>query len=240
MTPEKAASTLTVMEAGFKIIPGKETDFLSMQAKMVPVGASQPGFVSVYGGPILDSSWLYFGVRFESAAQMDAWFHTQQHQAVQKMAYAKWWTAVYIRKWRSPAPGETLGSRLMCETRLTTAAALDDERRQSLQPFFKELSAAGARPFETLTGNFENQPWQFVGPLEIFPALSGPTYSLITHWSSAADLAVWQRSPAYGELKTLGQVSSEVFIAMEEPGVRDHLREDRLQRQWTLEGHAAA
>jgi len=238
MTMEKAAGQLTVMEAGFKIIPGKESDFLAMQARMVPVGASQPGFVSVYGGPILDSTWLYFGVRFESAAQMDAWHQTPQHRGVQKMAYAKWWTAVYIRKWRSPAPGETLGARLMCETRLATAHALDNAQTQTLRTLLSELAASGAKRFETLTGEFEAQPWQFVGPIESAPATAGVTYSLITHWSSASALNAWQQSPAYLRLQALGEVSSETFVAWEETGERDHLREDRLQRQWTLDAHA--
>jgi hypothetical protein len=49
---------------------------------------------------------------------------------------------------------------------------------------------------------------------------------------------LWQRSPAYLRLQTLGPVTSETFVAMEEPGVRDYLRADGLQRQWTLEGHS--
>lgn len=232
-----SGDTVIVMEAGFKIIPGKERDFLAMQASMVPVATSQSGFVSVYGGPILDSEWLYFGVRFSSADQMDAWHHHSGHQAVQKMAYDKWWTAVYIRKWHSAAPGDILSDRLLCETRLTTTAALDDHQIHVLRSVLGELPAAGAKRFETLTGAFEPQPYQFAGPLEITPTPAGVTYALFTHWSSETALRTWQQSPAYLRLQGFGQVLSETFVAWKETGVRHRLRNDKLQRQWTLQGH---
>ena len=236
MTASTSAKPLMVMEAGFRIIPGKEADFLAIQANMVPIAAAQPGFVSVYGGAILDSTWLYFGVRFDSQEQMDTWHHNRQHQAVQKMAYAKWWTAVYIRKWRSPKPGEVLGDRLMCETRIQASQPLDDAQVQTLRGGLSALAKAGAAPFETLTGDYEPQPYQFVGPLEIAPLQKEVVYSLITHWSDASALANWQKSAAYAQLQSLGTLTSEVFVAFAETGVRDNLRHDKLQRQWTLEG----
>lgn len=239
MTSTPAAKdSLTVLEAGFKIIPGKEAEFFEVQGKMMPVGASQPGFISVQGGPIANSTWLYFGVRFESKDQMDAWHHHSGHQAVQRMAYAKFWTAVYLRKWRVALPGEPLGRRLMCETRLVTDEPLDDTQLASLQPQFGALGTAGAQRFETLSGQYEPQPYQFVGPVEILPAASGTLYSLITHWSSEADLKAWQESAALQRLRELGQVSNETFIAAVEDRARDRLRGDRLQRDWTLQGHA--
>jgi heme-degrading monooxygenase HmoA len=238
MTPTPAEKqALTVLEAGFKIIPGKEADFFAVQGRMVPVGASQPGFISVQGGLIADSTWLYFGVRFESKTQMDAWHRHSGHQAVQKMAYAKFWTAVYLRKWRIALPGEALGNRLMCETRLLSEAPLEEAQLASLKPTLAELEAAGAQRFETLTGEYEPQPYQFVGPVEITPAVKGTLYSLITHWSSETALQAWQRSPAYQRLKELGQVSSDTFVAVVEDEERDRLRDDKLQREWTLQGH---
>jgi hypothetical protein len=38
-------------------------------------------------------------------------------------------------------------------------------------------------------------------------------------------------------LERLGKVTSEVFMPLPEAYPRDRLREDKLQRQWTLEGH---
>lgn len=236
-SPNAQDDALTVLEAGFKIIPGKEADFFAVQGRMVPVGASQPGFISVQGGLIADSTWLYFGVRFESKAQMDAWHRHSGHQAVQRMAYAKFWTAVYLRKWRAALPGETLGDRLMCETRLICDSPLDEAQLASIKSTLSGLGEAGAQRFETLTGEYEPQPYQFVGPVEITPAASGTLYSLITHWSSPAALRAWQQSNALESLKQLGQVSNDTFIAVVENEERDRLRSDRLQREWTLEGH---
>jgi heme-degrading monooxygenase HmoA len=236
-SPSAQSQALTVLEAGFKIIPGKEADFFAIQGRMVPVGASQPGFISVQGGLIADSTWLYFGVRFESKAQMDAWHRHSGHQAVQQMAYAKFWTAVYLRKWRVALPGEAFGERLMCETRLICESSLDEAQLASIKSTLSGLGEAGAQRFETLTGEYEHQPYQFVGPVEITPAPSGTLYSLITHWSSHAALQAWQQSTAFEHLKRLGRVSSETFVAVVEDEQRDRLRSDRLQREWTLEGH---
>jgi len=225
-------TALMVMEAGFKIIAGKETEFLAMQAKMVPLGASQPGFVAVYGGPILDSDWLYFGVRFASESDMELWQQHPQHQQVQKLAYEQWWTAVYIRKWRTPVAGADLGPRLMCETRLTVPTPLNADQIAVVRERLTSLGEAGAARFETLAGTFENQPYQFVGPLEIAPPANGTVYSLITHWTRVADLNAWQDSAAYRQLQRLGALHSETFVAAPERGQRRNLRADKLQRQW--------
>ncbi|MGQ7932362.1 hypothetical protein [Paraburkholderia sp. D1E] len=226
-----------VLEAGFKIIPGKEADFLDFQDKMVTVAMKQGGFGAVYGGPILDSTWVYFGVRFDSEEQMNAWYMHPQHQAAHKSAYAKWWTGVYIRKWRTPTPGETLGDRLMSETRLSVDTPLDEEQMKFVQQALGGLDAAGAVQFETLTGEFELRPCQFVGPVEISPAADKMFYSLITHWSSADLFNAWKVSSDYQALQSLGEISSELFVALEETRPRDYLRDDKLQREWTLEGH---
>ena len=51
MTATKATRSLAVLEAAFKIIPGKETAFLAYQASVVPLAAAQPGFRAGYSGP---------------------------------------------------------------------------------------------------------------------------------------------------------------------------------------------
>jgi heme-degrading monooxygenase HmoA len=226
----------TVLEAGFKMIPGKETDFLAFQNKMVTVAMQQEGFGAVYGGPILDSTWVYFGVRFDSEEQMDAWHRHPQHQAAQKSAYAKWWTDVYIRKWLEPAPGETLGDRLMSESRVFVDTPFNEEQMKVARQALAELSAFGAIPFETHTGEFESQPYQFVGPIELAPAAEKVIYSLIAHWSSAEHFNDWRSSGSCQALQSLGEVSSELFVALKEARPRDHLRDDKLQREWTLKG----
>ncbi len=66
--------TLTVMEGGFKILPGREEEFWNMYEKMLPLAMSQDGFNAAYGGPILNSEWLYFGARFNNWGDMERWY----------------------------------------------------------------------------------------------------------------------------------------------------------------------
>lgn len=230
------SKTFTVMEAGFRIIPGKEQEFFARQGATVPVAMSQPGFVSVYGGPILDSSWLYFGVRFDSAALMDDWQHHAHHREVQKLAYEKWWTAVYIRKYRRLTGDEPDPGLFMMETRLRRQSPLNESELREIREILASLRSSGATRFETLDGQHEPQPWQFVGPLEIAPSDGSVLYSLITHWTSRDVAETWRRSAACESLRRFGEVEGEVFVALPESGHRDRLRADRLQREWTRDG----
>jgi hypothetical protein len=163
MTATKATGPLAVLEASFKIIPGKEAGFLAYQASVVPLAAAQPGFRAAYSGPVWDTTWIYFGARFDSEQQMNAWHSEPQHRVIQKSA-PNWWTSLYLRKSRSPMPGEVLGDRLMSETSILVDTALDDTQIQSVRRAMAGLGAAGAQPFETLTGQFEAHPFQFSGP----------------------------------------------------------------------------
>jgi heme-degrading monooxygenase HmoA len=143
VTATKATGPLAVLEAAFKIIPGKETAFLAYQASVVPLAAAQPGFRAAYSGPVRDTTWVYFGARFDSEEQMNAWHGEPQHRVIQKSA-PNWWTALYLRKWRPPMPGEVLGDRLMSETRILADTALDDTQIKSVRQALAELGAAGA------------------------------------------------------------------------------------------------
>ncbi len=239
MDSHSPAQSLTLLEAGFKILPGKEQDFFALQQKMVPVGSKQPGFLAVYGGLIHASNWLYFGVRFQTQAEMEAWHFQPQHQAMQKQAYAKWWSAVYLRKWRQPVGDEQYVTSVLCETRIQRPVPLEPPELERVRGLLGHLSDFGAKPFETLTGEFETQPYQFVGPLEIAPAPEATLYSLITHWSGLADVEAWETSSYFKELKKFGAVSSDKFVPFVETGKRDYLREDRLHRQWLIETQPA-
>jgi heme-degrading monooxygenase HmoA len=231
MTATKASGRLAVLESGFRIIPGKETDFLAYQATVVPLAMEQDGFRSVYSGPVWDSTWVYFGARFDSEEQMNAWHGEPQHRVIQKSA-PNWWTALYLRKWRPAMPGEVLGDRLMSETRVLIGAAFDETQTKLVRQALARLGAAGAQPFETLTGEFETQPFQFAGPVQIAPAAEMVLYLLTTHWSSADHFEIWKTSNSYRALQSLGNVSSELFVPMVETRTREHLRDDKLQRDW--------
>jgi heme-degrading monooxygenase HmoA/uncharacterized protein (DUF302 family) len=231
VTATKATGTLAVLESAFKIIPGKESDFLAFQAKVVPLAMAQPGFRSVYSGPVRDSTWVNFGARFDSEEQMNAWHALPEHRAIQKSA-PNWWTALYLRKWRPPLPGEVLGDRLMSETSILIDTALDDTQIKSVRQALAELGAAGAQRFETLTGKFEAQPFQFAGPVLIAPATDKLLYTLVIHWSSADHFDAWKSSTSYRALQNLGNVSTELFVPMVEKRPREHLRDDKLQRDW--------
>ena len=230
-------NVLTVLESCFKIVPGVEAGLRELQRQFWPLATSQPGFISVEVGTIVNSDWLYFGVRCESKNQMDAWHRHPRHQVIQKMGYAKYWSALYLRKWRVALPGEAPGERLMCETRLITKSPLTPEQLASLKPMLDGIGDAGALRFETLTGEYEPQPYQFVAPAQITPAVEGTMYALITHWSSASAIEAWRESADYLLLPTLGDVSSETFVPAVEDEPRDRLRPDRLQRDWVLAGH---
>jgi heme-degrading monooxygenase HmoA len=236
VTATKATGPLAVLEAAFKIIPGKEAAFLAYQASVVPLAAAQPGFRAGYSGPVWDTTWVYFGARFDSEEQMNAWHGEPQHRVIQKSA-PNWWTSLYLRKWRPPMPGEVLGDRLMSETSILVDTALDDTQIQSVRQALAELGAAGAQPFETLTGEFEAHPFQFSGPLLVAPAADKVPYLLTTHWSSADHFNAWKSSSSYRALQSLGDVSSELFVPLVETRPREHLRDDKLQRdwEWTLE-----
>jgi heme-degrading monooxygenase HmoA len=241
MAAMKATDSFSVLEAAFRIIPGKETAFLAFQASVVPLAAAQPGFRAAYSGPVWDTTWVYFGARFDSEQQMNAWHSEPQHQMIQKSA-PKWWTSLYLRKWRPPMPGEVLGDRLMSETSILVDAPLDDPEIQSARQALAEMGAAGALPFETLTGEFEAHPFQFSGPLLVAPAADSVPYLLTTHWSSADHFNAWTSSSSYRALQGLGDVSSELFVPLVETRTREHLRDDKLQRdwKWTLEDRRQA
>jgi hypothetical protein len=129
-------------------------------------------------------------------------------------------------------PGEVLGDRLMSETSILFDTALDDTQIQSVLQALAELGAAGAQPFETLTGEFEAHPFQFSGPLLVAPPADKVPYLLTTHWSSADHFNAWKSSSSYRALQSLGDVSSDLFVPIVETRPREHLRDDKLQRDW--------
>jgi heme-degrading monooxygenase HmoA len=238
MTATKATDPLVVLESAFRIIPGKVPDFLAYQATVVPIAMAQPGFRAAYSGPVWDSTWVYFGARFDTEEQMNAWHGEARHRVIQNSA-PNWWTALYLRKWRPPTPGEVLGDRLMSETSLRVDSALDDTQTKFARQALAELGPAGAQPFETLTGQFETHPFQFSGPILVAPAADKVPYLLTTHWSSADHFDAWKSSSSYRALQSLGDVSSELFVPHVETRSRQHLRDDKLQRDWVwpLEDH---
>jgi heme-degrading monooxygenase HmoA len=228
--------SMVVMEAGFKIRPGQEEAFLSARDRMMPMAMAQPGFVSVYGGPIANSSWLYFGVRFETPELMDAWYNVPQHQAIQA-ASKTWWTAVYIRKWCAPQTDDGHDGPVLAETRIYRDRAFSPSEAEETIGCLRSLEDFAVVPFETLSGEFEQQPFQLVGPLEIAPTPPATViYSLFTHWNRASDLRAWQDSVEYASLAKLANLTTEAFIPFAEPNQRPDLRLDRMQRDWTADG----
>ena len=92
-----------------------------------------------------------------------------------------------------------------------------------------EMGAAGAQPFETLTGEFKAHPFQFTGPLLVVPAADKVSYLLTLHWSSADHFNAWKSSSSYRALQSLGDVSSELFVPLVETRTRERLRDDKLR-----------
>ncbi|WP_454693177.1 hypothetical protein [Achromobacter aegrifaciens] len=98
----------------------------------------------------------------------------------------------------------------------------------------------GASPLGTLTGEYEARPYQFIGPNNFTPEACGAFHFLITHRPDPQAAVAWQESTAYKELQGIGAVTSDTFMAMPQTRPRDHLRDDKLQREWTLQGQPQA
>lgn len=227
--------TLTTMEACFTLNPDEavQAEFWRHQARMGPIAAAAPGFLGVIGGPIHGSKWLYFCGKWSNPALMDQWHLDAKHKPMQDAAHARWFTSVYIRKWRLPAEGEPLAGPLFCEIALARSEPMDDKTldslvREQIQP---GLERAGPLGFETLSGQFEPRPFQFVGPLQEHPALAPARYLLLTHWADESALRAWLASGVLDQLAALGEVSTAISVPIRhERGERENLREDGLQR----------
>jgi hypothetical protein len=228
--------TLTTMEACFTLHEDKavQEEFWRHQERMGPIAAAAPGFVAVIGGPILRSHWLYFCGKWTTPDLMDKWQFDSKHKPMQDAAHSRWFSSIYIRKWRLPGTGETMTGPLFCEVAIARqtpieAATIDRILDEVVAPSLWEHRAL---PFETLTGVFEAQPYQFVGPLQEFPALAPARYLLLTHWPTNDALQGWLRSGVIKNLSDHGEVTTSVSVAIKhEPGERQYMREDGLQRE---------
>jgi len=237
MTGPAIPQTRTVMEAGFTLREGVDEQFWRANNAAISTAARQPGFLAVTGGPISNSSWLYFSGTWETPDTMDMWYWSSRHKPMQDSAFSRWFAKMYIRKWRLPASGEALGERIFCQTTIRRTEPLSDaDVADLLRSLPMALGELGASAFETLTGELEPQPFQFVGPVEEMPQTAPASYLLLTHWPSADAVRASLRSPIHADLGDLGEVSSELFIPIaEQAGSRPGLRADGLQRDWTHE-----
>lgn len=232
---DRIPQTLTTMEAAFTLHEGKELqeEFQRHQDRMGPIAAASPGFVAVIGGAIQRSRWLYFSGKWATPQFMDKWSSEPKHKPMQEAAHSRWFASVYLRKWRLPADHEPLGGHLLCELAIARQDAL---RQATIDRILDEivgpsLQLHGALRFETLTGEFEKQPYQFVGPLQEFPVLAPARYLLVTHWATDESLQGWLKSEAVKQLSAHGEVSSTISVPIKhDAGERKYLRPDGLQR----------
>ncbi|MFC4944354.1 antibiotic biosynthesis monooxygenase family protein [Pseudonocardia sp. GCM10023141] len=226
--------TFTTMEACMTLAAGTEDQFWAAQEKIGAVVAAQPGFEAVIGGPIANSRWMYFCGKFSTPDAMNDWYHSPKHKPVMNKAHSTWFDAFYIRKWRRPADGEALDGPLFCETAIVPDAALSDEvHAATVAGLTATLPTFNAPAFETAIGEFEEQPFQFVGPVEEFPQVAPVRYLLITHWDTEADLKAWLDSPSYAELAQLGEVTSQVSVLIRHAAQeREGLNADGSLRSW--------
>jgi hypothetical protein len=228
--------TLTTMEACFTLHEDRtvQEEFWRHQERMGPIAAAAPGFVAVIGGPILRSHWLYICGKWKSPDLMDKWQFDSKHTPMQDAAHARWFSSIYIRKWRLPDAGEQMTGPQFCEVAIARqtpieAGTVDKIMDEIVAP---SLQQYGALPFETLTGVFEAQPYQFVGPLQEFPALAPTRYLLLTHWPTNDALQGRLRSGVIEDLSDYGEVVTNVSVAIKhDPEERKFMREDGLQRE---------
>jgi heme-degrading monooxygenase HmoA len=232
---DRIPQTLTTMEAAFTLHEGKELqeEFWRHQERMGPIAAASPGFVAVIGGPIHRSHWLYFSGKWVTPQLMDKWQSDAKHKPVQEAAHSRWFASVYLRKWRLPADNEALTGPLLCELAIARQdplehAAIDRILDEIVGP---SLHLHEALRFETLTGELEKQPYQFVGPVQEFPVLAPARYLLITHWATDDALQGWLKSDIIKQLSAYGEISSTISVPIKhDAGERKYLRPDGLQR----------
>lgn len=229
--------TFTTMEACMTLAAGTEDEFWKAQERMGPIVAEQPGFEAVIGGPIRNSRWMYFCGKFETPDHMNAWYASPRHKPVMDKARSTWFDAFYIRKWRLPAEGEALAGPLFCEIAIAPEAALDESVVASTcDALSSSLQEHNASAFETADGEFEPQPFQFVGPLEEFPVVAPVRYLVLTHWDNEEDLRAWLASPEARALSELGEVTTTVNVLIRHaPDERRGLKPDGSARSWTRE-----
>ena len=226
--------TFTTVESGFMLAPGVEDEFWRTSESMNLVAARQPGFNAVIGGPIANSSWSYFCGKFDTPDDMDAWYRNVEHKPVMRKAYSTWFNAFYIRKWRLPAEGEAVTGPLFCETVILPELALDESAVHATVESLKvALPMYRALPVETLTEVFEDQPFQFIGPVHEFPVVAPVRYLLNTYWDTGEELNAWLASSEMARLCELGEVSSQVNVQiLHAPGQRNSLSSDGSRRAW--------
>jgi hypothetical protein len=226
--------TLTTMEAGFTVNPADAEEFWRHQERMGPVAAAAPGFLGVIGGPIARSPWLYFCGKWQTPDLMNQWYHDAKHKPMMKAAHDRWFGACYIRKWRLPAEGETISGPVFCEIAIASEVASPaDTIEASVDRIAAALPQFGPTPFETLAGQYELQPFQFVGPLQEFPQVAPVRYLLLTHWTSLEAATRWLASDVVKELTALGAVSSTLMILIRhQPGEREGLNADGSLREF--------
>lgn len=227
--------TLTTMEACFTLHQDEalQAEFWKHQERMGPIAAAAPGFLGVIGGPIHRSHWLYFCGKWSTPALMDQWQSDSKHTPMQQAAHSRWFSSVYIRKWRLPAAGEALSGPLFCEIAIARPDPLAQEAVDRLidDGVDPTLKLYEPLPFETLSGEFEPRPYQFVGPLQEFPALAPARYLLLTHWPNEAALNSWLGSGILKTLAELGEVTTTISLPIRHAaGERDYMRPDGLQR----------
>jgi hypothetical protein len=199
-----------------------------------PIAAAAPGFLGVIGGPIARSPWLYFCGKWQTPELMNQWYHDAKHKPMMKAAHDRWFGACYIRKWRVPAEGEAVGGPVFCEIAIAGEVAAPADTIDSLLDRIGEaLPEFGPTPFETLTGQYERQPFQFVGPLQEFPQIAPVRYLLLTHWTSAEAARHWLASDVVKRLSGLGTVSSTLMMLIRhQSGEREGLNDDGSQREF--------
>jgi hypothetical protein len=153
---------------------------------------------------------------------------------MQDAAHTRWFSSIYIRKWRLPETGEQMAGPLFCEVAIARQTPIEAGTvdRMLDEIVGSSLRESGARPFETLTGVFEAQPYQFVGPLQEFPALAPTRYLLLTHWPTNDALQSWLHSGVIKDLSDYGEIVTNVSIPIRhDPGERKFMRQDGLQRE---------
>jgi hypothetical protein len=95
--------------------------------------------------------------KWQSPDLMDKWQFDSKHTPMQDAAHARWFSSIYIRKWRLPDTGEQMTGPLFCEIAIARQAPIDAGTLDKIldEIVGPSLRKSEALPFETLTGVFE-------------------------------------------------------------------------------------
>ena len=233
--PQDLPTTLHIAEGGFRPRPELLEAYGKRHQEFMPHAIEQGGFRETYGGPIGDTPWWVFFVKFDTLEAMENWQHDREHVKVQDEARDKWWTAYYLRKGRLLGDSEKATDTILNETMLLRDTPLSDKEQGQLTTALSNTSRFGIIPYEAIRGAHLDTPYAFAQLAGAVPQQAPIQYVLLSSWNNTADCQRWQTSDGYQTVCGLGTTISTSFQMIPERKPRMGLQPDRMHREWVAQ-----